>query len=250
MKTLKAAGLASSLVVAALVGGTLISAVSANPGSPTASGTGILADDADATAYCDTWRRAFADELGVAVDDLTPAGKAAAIATIDAAVANGDLPEDIAARMKERIQAADGDGCRLFGAGVMAWGRHAVRADFRLDWVSAAAEALGMEPSELVSALHDGDSLQDVAEAQGVDYGDVSQAILDAAKADLDALVEAGRITQERADLRLANLADRLEAGEFPPMRGDGPRFGNGMRQQPMRNGGYGIGNGAGAVSS
>lgn len=252
MKTLKAVGLASSLVVAALVGGTLISAVSASPGSPTASGTGIVADEVDTTAYCDLWRQAFADELGVSVDDLTPAGKAAAIATIDQAVANGDLPEDVAARMKERIEAADGDGCRLFGAGVMAWGRHAAHADFRLDWVSAAADVLEMEPADLVSALYDGDSLQDVAEAQGVDYGDVSQAILDAAKADLDALVEAGRITQERADLHLSNLSDRLESGDFPPMRGDGPRFGNGMGQRPMRQGGgngYGIG-GGGAFSS
>lgn len=249
MKTVKAAGLASGLMLAALVGGTLISAVSASPGAPASSGTAIVADDADTTAYCDLWRQAFADELGVSVDDLTPAGKAAATAAIDAAVANGDLPEDVGARMKERIQAADGDGCRLFGAGVMAWGRHAARADFRLDWVSAAADALGMEPADLVSALRDGDSLQDVAESQGVDYGVVSQAILDAAKADLDALVSAGRITQEQADLRLANLSDRLEAGEFPPMRGDGPGFGGGMGQHGRGNG-YGIGNGGGAFSS
>jgi hypothetical protein len=249
MKTLKAVGLAGSLVVAALVGGTLISVVSASPSPAPGGGTGVVADEVDTTASCDLWRQTFADELGVAVDDLTPAARAAAMATIDQAVADGDLPQDVADRMKERIQAADGDGCRLLGAGFMALGRHAARADFRLDWVTAAAGALAMDPGDLVGALRGGDSLQDVAEAQGVDYGDVSQAILDAATADLDALVAAGRITQERADLRLANLADRLEAGEFPPVRGAGTGFGRGMRHGPAQ-GGQGAGNGIGAFSS
>jgi len=250
--TLKAAGLASSLVVAALVGGTLISAASASPRSPASTGSSLVADDVDAGAYCDLWRQTFADELGVSVDDLTPAGKAAAVATIDAAVANGDLPEDVAARMKERIQNADGDGCRLLGAGFHAWGRAAARVDFAFDWVAAASDELNMAPADLVSALRSGDSLQDVAEAQGVDYGVVSQAILDAARADLDALVEAGRITQEAADQRLANLSDRLEAGEFPPLGrphrpmrsfgGDGNGIGTGV--------GNGVGNGVGAGAS
>ncbi len=247
MKTLKALGLAGSLVAAALVGGTLISVVSASPGSPARSGTGIVADDSDAGAYCDLWRQAFADALGVAVDDLAPAGKAAAIATIDQAAASGDLPQDVATRMKERIEAADGDGCRLLGAGFMGLGHHAARADFRFDWVTAAADALIMEPGDLASALRAGDSLQDVAEAQGVDYDDVSQAILDAARADLDALVAAGRITQERADLRLANLSDRLDADDFPPRRGAGPGFGHGMRHAPA---GGGSGDGIDALSS
>jgi len=103
--TLKAAGLASSLVVAALVGGTLISAASASPRSPASTGSSLVADDVDAGAYCDLWRQTFADELGVSVDDLTPAGKAAAVATIDAAVANGDLPEDVVYKMTKTMAA-------------------------------------------------------------------------------------------------------------------------------------------------
>ena len=56
----------------------------------------------------------------------------------------------------------------------------------------AAAQTLGMEPSELREALQDS-TLQEVAEAQGVDYADVVAAALASAKADLDAAVEAGR---------------------------------------------------------
>jgi hypothetical protein len=246
MKTLKALGLASGMVAAALVGGTLISVVSASPGAPATAPTTVAADDSDTSAYCDLWRQTFADQLGVSVDDLTPAAKAAAIATIDEAVANGDLPEDIATRMKEQIQNATGDGCRLLGAGFHAWGRHAARVDWAHDWVGAAADVLGLDQVDLMSDLRSGQTLQEIADAQGVSYADVSQAILDAAQADLSALVDAGKITQDRADQMLANLSDRLDAGEFPPMRGAGGMGGPGLHRG--MNGGYGAG--AGALNS
>lgn len=246
MKSLKALGLASGMVAAALVGGTLISVVSASPGAPATAPSTMTADDTDTTAYCDLWRQTFADQLGVSVDDLTPAAKAAAIATIDEAVANGDLPEDIAARMKDQIESATGDGCRLLGAGFHAWGRHMARVDWAHDWVGAAADALGIDQAELASDLRSGQTLQEIADAQGVSYDDVSQAILDAAQADLSALVDAGKITQDRADQALANLSDRLDAGEFPPMRGPGGHGGPGLHRG--MDGGYGIG--AGTLNS
>jgi uncharacterized protein YidB (DUF937 family) len=228
MTTLKTLGLAGGLVTAALVGGTLISAVAAAPAAPSGTNTTADAQELDTAAYCETWKDTFAAELGVSADDLVAAAKAATIAAIDDAVANGDLPEDVAARMKEHLENADGDGCRLLGAGFHAWGRHAARADFRLDWVTAASEALGMEPGELTGALRGGDSLRQIAQNQGVDYEVVSQAILDAAKADLDALVEAGKITQERADERLENLDQALQSNQFPPLGGrHGPRSGD-----------------------
>jgi hypothetical protein len=231
MKTLKTFGLAGGLFTAALVGGTLISAVAAAPTSPSNTTTTGDAEEVDVAAYCQTWKDAFAAELGVSADDLVPAAKAATIAAIDAAVAGGDLPDDIAARMKEQVENADADGCRLLGAGFRAWGGHAARADFRLDWVTAASEALGMEPAELTGALRGGDSLRQVAQDQGVDYEVVSQAVLDAAKADLDALVEAGTITQERADERLEKLDQALQSNQFPPLggrHGPGPGPGDG----------------------
>jgi hypothetical protein len=78
----------------------------------------------------------------------------------------------------------------------------------------------------LTGALRDGDSLRQVAQDQGVDYEVVSQAVLDAAKADLDALVEAGTITQERADERLEKLDQALQSNQFPPLGGrHGPRL-------------------------
>ncbi len=224
MKNLKTFGIASGMIAAALVGGTMISAVSAAPASAPAGGNTLAVDaeDTDGARYCALWQETFADELGVAVDDLVPAAKTASIATVNAAVAAGELPADIGERIIARIEAADGDGCRLLG-GAFHWaGRHAVGADARHDVIGAAAEALGMEPGEVITALRDGDTLEQIAEAQGVDYGTLSQAIVDAVKADLDALVAADKMTQERADTMLDKVAQALEDGTWPPMGGPG----------------------------
>lgn len=220
VKNLKTLGIAGGLVAAALVGGTLISAVSAAP-SGSAPTNSTAADPADAARYCALWQETFADELDVSVDKLVPAAKAATIATIDAAVAAGDLTSDVADRMKVEIDKADGDGCRLLGAAFHGFGRHAAKADLRFDMVGAAATALGMDKADLVKAFRDGDSLKTIAADKGKDYPDVTKAIRDAAKADLDALVTADKLTQTREDAILAQLDKWLAGGgTFPP----GPR--------------------------
>jgi hypothetical protein len=219
VKNLKTLGIAGGLVAAALVGGTLINAALAAPSSPGASGS--AADLADGE-YCEAWQEAFADELGVSVDDLLPAAKVASIAAIDAAVAAGDLSEERATALKEKIEAAEGNGCRFFGHPFAGIG-HGPKAHFGGPLLSVAAEALGMEPGELMQSMRSGDSLEDVATAQGKDYDAVKQAIHDAVKTRLDAAVADG-LDQARADEVLSKLDEALAAGEFP---GFGPGRGH-----------------------
>ena len=226
MKNMKTLGIAGGLVAAALVGGTLISAALAAPASP---GAGALGADLADGEYCATWQKAFADELGVSVDDLLPAAKAASIAAIDAAVAAGDLTEERATALKEKVNAAEGNGCRFFGHPFAGIG-HGPKAHFGGALLNVAAEALGIEPGALVQALRSGDSLQDVATAQGKSYDTVKQAIHDAAKTKLDAAVADG-LDQARADTLLSKLDEALDSGDFPafhPGRGHGgfPGFG------------------------
>jgi hypothetical protein len=219
---IKTLGIAGGLVAAALVGGTLISAALAAPSSRNPSTSG--ADLADKAAYCDTWQKAFADQLGVSVADLLPAAKAASIAAIDAAVAADDLTEERATALKDKINAADGsNACRFLGH-PFAGGGHGPKAHFGGPLLSVAAEALGIDPGELMQALKSGDSLKDVATAQGKDYAAVTKAIHDAAKTKLDAAVVDG-LDQARADEVLSKLDEALAAGDFPqlhPGRGGG----------------------------
>lgn len=85
-----------------------------------------------------------------------------------------------------------------------------------------AAEALGLTPVELFTELHSGKTLEEIAEAKGVDIETVYDA-LDAARAEaqkqaIQQAVEDGKISQEQADWML----EGLEKGFFPMRRGFG----------------------------
>ena len=222
MKRFKTLGYVSGLIAAALVGGTLISVVSA---APSTSGTPSSAvNTADKGKYCDTWRQNFADALGVSVDKLNAAGKAATDKTIDAAVTAGDLTEAQGKAWKARVDALTGDLCKFvpFKPGV----GPVVR--FGVHLVDSAASALGMSDGDLLKALHGGKTLKDVASDQGKNYADVTKAIHDAAKADLDKAVTAG-MDQARADKLLAAIDAALADGKLPDggwHRGFGFHFG------------------------
>jgi ribosomal protein S20 len=234
MSTLRLAGMAGLLVAAALVGGTIIGSVAAGtlPRTTEPATTVVAAPSAAAPAagariaeYCADFRRAFAANLGVEESALAPAAKGAAIATIDAAVASGELPKAAGERIKTRIEAADADGCaRLAGRLGALKAAGAVRPLGAVkDGVTAAAKALGITPAELGAELRAGKTLKGVAEAKGVPYETVSAAVLAAVKADLDAAVTAGTIPQARADRILARLERNLADGRLRNARPERP---------------------------
>lgn len=230
MSKVRMAGFAGLLVVAALVGGTVIGSVAARglqrtatpPTVPAAApaATGAPAG-AKAAGYCADFRRAFAANLGVDESALAPAAKSAALATIDAAVADGTMPKARADRLKARIAAADADGCALLAGRIGALrgtaGAGKVQAALGVvkDGVAAAAKALGVTPAELGARLKAGDTLKQVATDKGLPYAAVSAAVIASVKADLDAAVTAGTIKQAREDRILARLTANLADGRL-----------------------------------
>jgi hypothetical protein len=76
-----------------------------------------------------------------------------------------------------------------------------------------AAEALGMTPEELFAELHAGKSLDEIAEAKGVDVQTVHDAMNvardEARKQAIQQAVEDGRLTQEQADQMLEKQENR-----------------------------------------
>ena len=218
MRLTKTLGMAGALILSALVGGTLI-------GSALAQDTET---DATVGAYCDTFMDAFASELGATRDEVVAAGKAAANAAVDAAVAAGDLTEERAATIRERIEAADGSGCVFGGAFRLGFGHgfgHGLGRGFLGgDVFEAAADALGLESADLIGRLDEAGSLEALATEQGISYDEVKASILAAVQADLDAAVAEGNLEQERAD----SIAERLttwldEGGTFEGPLGRGP---------------------------
>ena len=157
MKIAKTFGAIGALIAAALVGGALIGSVAAE--SPAATPT------ADPGPYCQSFRNHLADELGTDASGLASAFRSAATTTVDEAVAAGDLSAERADAIKKRLAKADLDGCAGLGRRLI--GHPAVRAG-RLDLRAAAADALGMQPSELAAALRSGSSLEQIAADQDV----------------------------------------------------------------------------------
>jgi ribosomal protein S20 len=225
MSTVRLAGFAGLLVAAALVGGTVIgSAAAANvPRSiePQANASAPSPEAPSATRvaeYCADFRRAFAANLGVDESALAPAAKAAAVTTIDAAVAAGHMTKTTGDRLKARIEKAAADGCALLtgrpGVGrLSAPGAQALAiAEVGL---GAAASALGIAPAQLGADLRAGKTLKEVAAARGVRYDTVSAAVVAAVKTDLDAAVAAGTIKQPRAERILERLQRNLADGRL-----------------------------------
>jgi hypothetical protein len=111
-------------------------------------------------------------------------------------------------------------------------GGHRGGSGGRLD-LSAAATALGMSEEALRTALQTGGTtLADVAEDQGVAVDALVDALVQAEQDRIAAAVEDGRLTQEEADERLADLAERVtervqSAGLGRGPGGHGPRGGD-----------------------
>jgi transposase len=101
-----------------------------------------------------------------------------------------------------------GRGMGGFGRGGFGWAGGGQWTVF-----DTAAEALELTPEELFSELHAGKSLDEIAEARGVDvqtvYDAMNVARAEAEKQALPQAVEDGRITQEQADQMIERLENR-----------------------------------------
>lgn len=241
MRLTKSLGFAGALIAAALVGGTVIgSALAADEETGDNTGTG-----SSRAGYCEVFLDTLAADLGVTRESLTAAGRSAANAVIDAAVEGGDLSEQRAEALRERIAAADGScdwlGGKAFGRGFghgfgAGMQRGMIRGFVGANLSGDASEVLGLERRELLSALREAGSLEAVAEAQGVPYEQVRAAILASVQARIDAAVADG-LPQERADAALERVTAWLDeggtAGNLGVGRGSGghrhgPGFGSG----------------------
>ncbi|MGY1824233.1 hypothetical protein [Geodermatophilus sp. SYSU D00079] len=97
--------------------------------------------------------------------------------------------------------------------------------------LAAAATALGTTEEELRTALAaDGATLATVAADRGVDRDTLVTALTEAARERIATAVEDGRLSQQEADQRLAELGERIEAlvdrtgpGSHGPGPGSGP---------------------------
>ena len=107
---------------------------------------------------------------------------------------------------------ASPDGANPDGA-AQRHNRHWRRARLVRGAVTVSAKAIGIPRAQLVQALRDGQSIAQVAEANGVTAQTVIDALVQAGSTKVDEAVAAGKLTQERADAiktRLPKVAERI----------------------------------------
>jgi hypothetical protein len=102
--------------------------------------------------------------------------------------------------------------------------------------LDAMAEAIGIDVEALHTALEEGQTPAEVAEANGVSRADLVDAIVADITSHIDEHVASGEITQEEADERLADVeanAELIVDGERPEGMGPGGPGGPGHGGPP-----------------
>ena len=173
----------------------------------------------------DRYRELLAEELGITVEELTAAQTAARDSLIDEKLAAGEITEEQA----ERLKAMEiGEGPRPgFWAGFGARGKlhNAVVSVFQ-----TAADVVGIEVDGLRERIAGGESLVEIADAQGMDEATLKSELVSTLADKINQAVAAGDIEQELADRLLENLDRMVERaikaeGPFDRQhRFDGPR--------------------------
>jgi hypothetical protein len=150
---------------------------------------------------------------------------------INAAVESGGLTADEAADkladVEERVTTAVNEGGQASGD----HGKRGGHGD-RGARAEATAELLGIEVDELRAALEDGQTLADVAEANGVDPQTIIDARVAAVTERINAAVESGGLTADEAADKLADVEERVTTAvnEGGQARGErGQRVGRGQ---------------------
>ena len=103
--------------------------------------------------------------------------------------------------------------------------------------LGVAAEAIGIEVDALLEALRNGQTIAEVAQANSVEVQAVVDALVADATARLDEAVANGRLTQEEADEKKAELQERITArvnGEWPERAPEGPPAEGDGQDQPQ----------------
>ncbi|MCP4540915.1 MAG: hypothetical protein GY832_27585 [Chloroflexi bacterium] len=186
----------------------------------------------------------LAEAQGMSLDDLVDALTAPMLERIQQAVDDGRITQEQAderiAQIEEHMLKALESGS-LFGSGP-GQGRGGPGGGRRGGpQPEVLAEALGLTVEELHEALSDGQTVAELAEAQGVAMEDLVDALMAPMLERIQQAVDEGRITQEQADEQIIQMEEHilqmLESGPGQMQGGPrdrsggmngGPRSGNG----------------------
>jgi hypothetical protein len=201
--------LAIALGAAALIGGGALAATSALADTPTPV-PGAPAGQQH-TNYRQVFVSKLAAALGIDQSKLESSAKQAAKDTVDEAAKNGDLTQAQADQAKQRIDKSSGfPGGFGFGARGFRGGPKGAFGITGQTVMKAVADKLGLTEAQLQSELKSGKSFSDIAKEKNLTEQDLRSAAAAAVKAQLDAAVTAGKLTQAQED----SMVQRIQQGQ------------------------------------
>ena len=144
----------------------------------------------------------LAGNLGITQEELEVAIDQTQLELVDEAVADGRITEEQAAEIRTRIESGEGPF----------FPKRPYRGHHRGGNVAGqVAEFLGLTPEDIAAGLKDGQSLTQIAEANGSSAAELTTFLLGQLEARLAEAVESGKIDQARADEKLANAAEHID---------------------------------------
>jgi hypothetical protein len=148
----------------------------------------------------------IATEHGKSVEGLEQALIDAAKSELDKSVAAGDITADQEQQMLGKLRSHIEDFIDQKGGAPVPPPKPPLG-----DPLAAPADYLGLSVDELAQELRSGKSLADVANAQGKSVDGLKQALIDAARSDLDESVAAGDITADQAQQVLSQIRSQID---------------------------------------
>ena len=230
--------LAGGVAAVALAATVTTGAFAQSAPTATPAANGARSQSAQVQQDQQAFLNAFASKLGVDANTLQNAFKAAEKQVVTTDLAAGRITQDQATQMNQRIDQQTGLPIGHFGGGPEGGpgGRgHGPGGPFGAD----VATFLGIQQTDLSSALQSGQTLAQVAQAHGKTRDQLKTYLTQQEKTRLDQAVKDGRITQAQEDQRMSDLSTRLD--QMIDSTGPGPS-GRGGRGGPGGPGGRGPG--------
>lgn len=178
--------------------------------NPTKPGDKQSNPGVDTGQYMAAFNQTFAAKLGVSEAALNTAFSAAVSDTADQMAKDGKIDANQAAKLKEAAHKGPGSVLPLIDAKAKAGGSGPLENPKALTQgaLAAAAKLFNRSLDELNTKLQNGQSLADLAAAAKIDLQKVKAAMFASIKAQLDALVKSGSITQTDSD----NIQKKMQA--------------------------------------
>jgi uncharacterized protein YidB (DUF937 family) len=216
---------AGVLTLAAMLSTGIVLAQEDGSETPTATET-VSPDEGDAdepqsgatdpgSERCMDFNARLAENLGISEEDLESAMTATQLELLDEAIADGDVDEEDAGAIREQIESGDQQICLGFGFNKHLSGAFEkpgfLPAFGLLSEPAAVAEFLGVDPAEVLEAFAGGDSLAELAEANGKTRDELKAYLTERVQARLDEAVANGMLEQQNADELIAEFEEHLD---------------------------------------